>query len=88
VSTIDDELIAVVAHGLLNSVAAIRINADLLRRTTDLGPDQRQMLEAIEVQIRHVGAVLIDLTRSAGPELVSRLDALQRTRPDQDLSSD
>jgi signal transduction histidine kinase len=88
VSTIDDELIAVVAHGLLNSVAAIRINADLLRRTTDLEPDQRQMLEAIEVQIRHVGAVLIDLTRSAGPELVSRLDELQRTRPGGSLSSD
>ncbi|HUF32692.1 MAG TPA: histidine kinase dimerization/phospho-acceptor domain-containing protein [Acidimicrobiales bacterium] len=80
-SETDDELIAVVAHGLLNSIASIRINADLLRRSAELSSDQQEMIEAIEVQSKHVGAVLVDLTRVAGPELLAQLDKLQRGEP-------
>lgn len=80
-SAMDDELIAVVAHGLLNSVASIRINADLLRRSAELSADQQEMIEAIAVQSKHVGAVLVDLTRAAGPELLAQLDELQRGEP-------
>jgi signal transduction histidine kinase len=84
----DDDLLAVVAHGLLNSIAAIGLNAALLKRSANLSDEERQLLEGIELQTRHVGAVLVDLTRAGGSELLSHLDALQRTPTRQRLPGD
>ena len=74
-----DDLLAVVAHSLLNSVSVISGNALTLAEHWDrLGePDRRQLLERIITQAAHVSGVLTDLVRSGNPELVAALEELQ-----------
>jgi len=74
----EDDLLAIVAHSLLNSIAVISGSAQLaLERGPQIDPDDlAESLERIVRQAEHVGAVLTDLVRSGRPELVATLDAL------------
>jgi signal transduction histidine kinase len=78
VGDIDDDLLAVVAHSLLNSMSVISGNAETLAQHWErVDPDVRQQfLEGIVTQSRHVVGVLTDLVRSGRPELVDALESL------------
>ena len=75
---IDDDLLAVVAHSLLNSMSVISGNAETLAEHWErVDPDVRaEFLERIVTQSRHVVGVLTDLVRSGRPELVKALEGL------------
>ena len=73
-----DDLLAVVAHSLLNSMAVVSGNAEtLIEHWTRLDDAQRvDMLERMVEQSRHVIGVLTDLVRSGRPELVEALEQM------------
>lgn len=77
-----DGLMAVVAHGLLNSMAVI---GTALRALDRPGPEvdqsQREVLTRLALeQTDHVISVLQDLMRSISPEVITALDALSMDR--------
>ena len=76
----DDDLLAVVAHSLLNSMSVISGNGQTLLAHWDRIPEttRTEFLERIVVQSDHVAGVLADLVRSGRPELVEALELLQR----------
>jgi signal transduction histidine kinase len=76
---LDDDLLAVVAHSLLNSMSVISGNAETLAEHWErIGPDTRlEFLDRIVTQSAHVVGVLTDLVRSGRPELVEALERLQ-----------
>ena len=76
----DDDLVAVVAHSLLNSVAVISGAAETLAEHWDrIDPDRREeFLGRIVTQAKHVTEVLTDLVRSGRPEVVAALEELSR----------
>jgi signal transduction histidine kinase len=78
VGEIDDDLLAVVAHSLLNSMSVISGNAETLAEHWDrVEPEVRaEFLERIVTQSRLVVGVLTDLVRSGRPELVEALEGL------------
>lgn len=80
---IDDDLLAVVAHSLLNSMSVISGSAETLAEHWErIGPDVRlEFLERIVTQSSHVVGVLTDLVRSGRPELVEALEHLQGGDP-------
>ena len=75
---LDDDLLAVVAHSLLNSMSVIAGNADTLAQHWErIDSDLRaQLLQRIVTQSAHVSGVLTDLVRSGRPELVQALENL------------
>jgi len=78
VGEIDDDLLAVVAHSLLNSMSVIAGNAETLSQHWErVEPAVRiEFLERIVTQSNHVVGVLTDLVRSGRPELVEALEGL------------
>lgn len=77
---IDDDLLAVVAHSLLNSMSVISGNAETLLDHWERidAVTRAEFLERIVMQSGHVVGVLTDLVRSGRPELVEALELLQR----------
>jgi signal transduction histidine kinase len=78
VGDIDDDLLAVVAHSLLNSMSVISGNAEtLLEHWERVDAATRvEFLERIITQSTHVVGVLTDLVRSGRPELVQALQEM------------
>jgi K+-sensing histidine kinase KdpD len=78
VGEIDDDLLAVVAHSLLNSMSVIAGNAETLSEHWErVDPAVRaEFLDRIITQSHHVVGVLTDLVRSGRPELVEALEGL------------
>jgi K+-sensing histidine kinase KdpD len=78
VGEIDDDLLAVVAHSLLNSMSVIAGNAETLSEHWErVDPAVRdEFLQRIITQSHHVVGVLTDLVRSGRPELVEALEGL------------
>ena len=76
---LDDDLLAVVAHSLLNSMSVISGNAETLAEHWDRidEPTREEFLRRIVTQSDHVVGVLTDLVRSGRPELVEALELLQ-----------
>ena len=74
----DDDLLAVVAHSLLNSMAVVSGNAmTMLEHRARLSDEQVvDLLERIVTQASHVTGVLTDLVRSGRPELVEALEQM------------
>ena len=74
-----DDLLAVVAHSLLSSVAVIVGGTELLdKHWADLPEAQRsELLASMRHQARHVAGVLEHLLRLGGRPLVEVLGALQ-----------
>jgi K+-sensing histidine kinase KdpD len=77
-----DRTAAVVAHGLLNSMAVICGAATTLRESWDaLDRKARDdLLVMIESQGDHVTAMLSDLARGLPAEVVALLDSLRNSR--------
>lgn len=73
-----DPTAAVIAHGLLNSMAIISGAADTLRELgSDLPPDRRdQLLRMIAEQAQYVSEMLGDLARGLPVGVLRQLDAL------------
>jgi K+-sensing histidine kinase KdpD len=80
VGEIDDDLLAVVAHSLLNSMSVIAGNAETLSDHWERldAATRLEFLERIVTQSNHVVGVLTDLVRSGRPELVDALERLPR----------
>jgi signal transduction histidine kinase len=75
---IDDDLLAVVAHSLLNSMSVISGNAETLGHHWHRIDEKTRLefLDRIVTQSNHVVGVLTDLVRSGRPELVDALEHL------------
>ena len=73
-----DDLLAVMAHSLLNSVGVIAGSAETLKvHWARLDDDLKvELLDKILRQAHHVGGVLQDLVRSGRPELIDALNEL------------
>lgn len=76
---LDDDLLAVVAHSLLNSMSVISGSAETLAEHWErIAPETRlDFLQRIVTQSAHVVGVLTDLVRSGRPELVEALEQLE-----------
>lgn len=72
----DQGVVAVVAHGLLNSMAAVLGGIDTARRIGDLDPECDRMLEIASRQSMFVIDVLKDLVLGLPAEVVAHLDGL------------
>jgi hypothetical protein len=71
-----DATIAVLAHGLLGSLAAISMALTALREN-ELSPDQRDsFLDVACRQTDHVSGVLRDLIAGVPPEVTNALNVL------------
>ena len=81
--SLDEDLLAVVAHSLLNSMSVISGNAaTLAEHWENIDVETRvRFLERIVTQSSHVVGVLTDLVRSGRPELVAALEELRATDP-------
>lgn len=79
VSGFDDDILAVVAHSLLNSLAVIHGDAETLAVSWDRMEAQArvELLRRIVTQAEHVGSVLTDLVRSGRPEVLEALEEMQ-----------
>jgi hypothetical protein len=79
---LEDTTTAVVAHGLLNSMAAVTGMAASLLHHWELftdDPDQaRDLLERIVRQTTMASGVLEDLVRGLPPQVASTLAAIER----------
>ena len=75
----DDATLAVVAHGLLSSMALINGSAELLKeRWEQLGPERRtKLLDNVCMQSSFIIEVLKDLARGLPPDVEA---ALRRDR--------
>ena len=78
-----DQTTAVVAHGLLNSMAIINGAARTLRDSGEVlgAPQRAQLLSMIVDQAEHVAGMLGDLARGLPPGIVQELEALNEERP-------
>ena len=76
----DDDLVAVVAHSLLNSLGVISGSAETLAEHWERIDSVRrqEFLDRIVTQSRHVTEVLTDLVRSGRPEVVAALEEMSR----------
>lgn len=79
---LEDTTTAVVAHGLLNSMAALTGTATALLNHFELfteNPDQaRDLLQRIVRQAMLASGVLEDLVRGLPPDVASTLAAIER----------
>lgn len=73
-----DDLLAVMAHSLLNSMGVIGGAAETMKLHWDRLDDsiKIELLDKIIAQSAHVAGVLGDLVRSGRPELVDALNEL------------
>jgi hypothetical protein len=74
-----DDLLAVMAHGLLNSMSVIAGSAETMKLHWARLDDavKLELLDKMIAQAALVSGVLGDLVRSGRPELVEALDQLQ-----------
>lgn len=74
-----DDLLAVIAHSLLSSVAVIVGGTELLSsHWAELAEDHRtELLASMRSQAGHVAGVLDNLVRLGDPQLIEVLDGLQ-----------
>ena len=74
-----DDLLAVIAHSLLSSVAVIVGGTELLSsHWAELPEEQRtDLLASMRSQASHVAGVLDNLVRLGDPQLIEVLDGLQ-----------
>jgi hypothetical protein len=74
----DDAALAVIAHGLLNSISAIQMGAHALRESWEtISTETRdEILGLLTDQAAHVRGVLQDLIRGLPPEIVRALNDL------------
>ena len=79
----DDATMAVIAHGLLNSVSAIQMGAFALKESwAQLNEEQRlQILEIVSDQAAHVRGVLQDMIRGLPSDVIKALNGLEH-RPE------
>jgi hypothetical protein len=79
----NDELLAVLAHGWLNTMTVIGAAADTLRDHDDLTPAMRaELLDMLRNQSLGIREELAGLVRLARPELQEALDGLSpKARP-------
>ena len=77
-----DPSAAVIAHGLLNSMAVITGAAATLRESWDRIGDKGRadLLQMIEAQSDHVTGMLTDLARGLSAEVVQLLESLRSER--------
>lgn len=79
---LEDTTTAVVAHGLLNSLAAVSGTAATLLNHWDLVTDDpehaRELLARIVRQVSMASGVLEDLVRGLPPDVASTLAAIER----------
>jgi hypothetical protein len=79
---LEDPTTAIVAHGLLNSMAAVTGTASSLLSHWELfteDPDRaRELLDRIIRQARMASGVLEDLVRGLPPDVASALTAIER----------
>lgn len=75
----DDGLLAVVAHGLLGSLASCAGALSTVLAHPDLGEaHRRELLLLAQEQTEHMAGVLQDLMRGASPETLAALDTMGR----------
>ena len=74
----DDATLAVIAHGLLNSVSAIQMGAHALREGWDRMTEKQRadVLGVVADQAAHVRGVLQDMIRGLPPEVIRVLNEL------------
>jgi hypothetical protein len=73
----NDELLAVLAHGWLNTMTVIGAAADTLREHDDLPAATRaELLDMLRTQALGIREELAGLVRLARPELQAALDSL------------
>lgn len=74
-----DDLLAVMAHSLLNSMSVIGGAAETIKLHWERFDDtvKLELLDKILQQSAHVSAVLSDLVRSGSPEVVHALNELK-----------
>lgn len=75
-----DAAMAVIAHGLLNSVSAIQMGAYALRESWDkMTVEQRdQVLGIVADQAGHVRGILQDMIRGLPGDVIRALNGLER----------
>ena len=80
-----DDLLAVIAHSLLSSVALIVGGTELLSgHWHELPEDRRvELLGTMRSQARYVADVLDNLVRLGDPQLIEALDGLQHLDGDE-----
>jgi signal transduction histidine kinase len=78
-----DDLLAVMAHGLLNSMGVISGAAETMKlHWARLDDDLKlELIDKMIAQAALVSGVLTDLVRSGRPELVEALDQLRIEEP-------
>ena len=76
----DDATLAVIAHGLLNSVSAIQMGAHALQEGWERMSEaqRRDVLGVVADQAAHVRGVLQDMIRGLPPEVIRVLNELGR----------
>ena len=76
----DDATMAVIAHGLLNSISAIQMGAHALQESWDrMTAKQRgDVLAVVSDQAAHVRGILQDMIRGLPPEVIRVLNDLNR----------
>lgn len=74
----DDATLAVIAHGLLNSISAIQMGAHALRESWDvMTTKQREdVLGVLTDQAAHVRGILQDMIRGLPPDVIRALNDL------------
>jgi hypothetical protein len=80
-----DAAMAVIAHGLLNSVSAIQMGAYALRESWEkMSVEQRdQVLGIVADQAGHVRGILQDLIRGLPADVIRALNGLERDPEDE-----
>lgn len=75
-----DAAMAVIAHGLLNSVSAIQMGAFALKESwAQMSEEQRdQILGIVADQAGHVRGILQDMIRGLPSEVIRALNGLER----------
>jgi K+-sensing histidine kinase KdpD len=75
-----EDVLAVVAHGLLGPVGSIRTAAVTLARTGDILPPEvrTELLQQMTGRCELVSDLLIDLVRGASPDVRAALSELRR----------
>lgn len=78
----DDDYLAVIAHGLLNPMAAVLAGVATARSLLgeDVPADVEAMLEIAERQAAYVAESLRDLVLGIAPDVLAALDSIDLTK--------